>query len=175
MQKGIVNLARRLERTQSKGQTMAEFAFVASVAMVLLFFAIQMAALGRESIALGDLNYQVTRWATSPGNEDKQCQSDVETYAPSVASGFLGKVIGASGISCSGTSDKATPNGVTLTMACVQPGGGTSCASRPVGTVVNIQIQMGTKNVLFLSKSATSFLGIPFPSQLTSTQSMLTQ
>jgi len=112
---------------------------------------------------------------TSPGNENKQCQADVETYVPGVASGFIGKVIGASGISCSGTNDAATPNGVTLTMACVQPGGGTSCASRPVGTVVNIQMRMGTKNVLFLSKSATSFLGIPFPSQLTSTQSMLTQ
>jgi hypothetical protein len=152
---------------------MAEFAAVATVAMILLFFAIQMASLGRESVALAQLNYQVTRWATSPGNESTQCSPDVTTYAPTVASGFVGKVITASGIVCSGGSPK--PNGVTVTMTCVQPGGASGCSTRPVGTVVNIQMTMGTKDVIFLNKSAASFLGIPFPSQLSSTQSMLTQ
>jgi hypothetical protein len=29
-----------------------------------------MAALGREAMALGQLNYQVSRWATNPGNNN---------------------------------------------------------------------------------------------------------
>jgi hypothetical protein len=150
---------------------MAEFALVATVAMILLFFAIQMAALGRESIALAQLNYQVTRWATSPGNESTQCSPDVKTYASTVASGYVGKIISANGISCGGSGS----NGVSVTMTCSQPGGSSSCTARPVGTVVNIQMTMGTKGIIFLSTSSTSFLGIPFPSQLTSTQTMLTQ
>ena len=52
----------------SKGQAMTEFVFMAFVAFIILFVAIQMAALGREYMALGQLNYQVTRWATAPGN-----------------------------------------------------------------------------------------------------------
>ena len=52
----------------SKGQAMTEFVFMAFVAFIVLFVAIQMAALGREYMALGQLNYQVTRWATDPGN-----------------------------------------------------------------------------------------------------------
>ena len=47
---------------------MTEFVFMAFVAFIILFVAIQMAALGREAMALGQLNYQVTRWATDPGN-----------------------------------------------------------------------------------------------------------
>ncbi len=47
---------------------MTEFVFMAFVAFIILFVAIQMAALGREYMALGQLNYQVTRWATDPGN-----------------------------------------------------------------------------------------------------------
>lgn len=50
----------------SKGQAMTEFVFMAFVAFIVLFVAIQLAALGREYMALGQLNYQVTRWATDP-------------------------------------------------------------------------------------------------------------
>ena len=49
---------------------MTEFMFMAFVAFIILFVAIQMAALGREAMALGELNYQVTRWATNPGNNN---------------------------------------------------------------------------------------------------------
>ena len=61
MKTGTINRA-------SKGQAMTEFVFMAFVAFIVLFVAIQMAALGREYMALGQLNYQVTRWATDPGN-----------------------------------------------------------------------------------------------------------
>jgi hypothetical protein len=49
---------RRNVRT-SKGQAMTEFIFMSFVAFVILFVAIQLAALGREYMALGQLNYQV--------------------------------------------------------------------------------------------------------------------
>ena len=63
MKTGTINRA-------SKGQAMTEFVFMAFVALIVLFVAIQMAALGREYMALGQLNYQVTRWATGPGNNN---------------------------------------------------------------------------------------------------------
>ena len=64
---------RHMERT-AKGQAMTEFVFMAFVAFIILFVAIQMAALGREAMALGQLNYQVTRWATDLGNNSIRCQ-----------------------------------------------------------------------------------------------------
>ena len=51
------------------GQAMTEFLVVAFVAFIILFVAIQLAALGREAMALGQLNYQIARWVTAPGNE----------------------------------------------------------------------------------------------------------
>src|SRR6516162_11578081 len=97
----------------SKAQAMTEFVFMAFVAFIILFVAIQMAALGREYMALGQLNYQVTRWATDPGNNSlkdasgnavnsPQC-SDVATLISGnsvspyssvrgMASGYMGKI-----------------------------------------------------------------------------------
>lgn len=175
-----------------KGQAMTEFVFMAFVALIVLFVAIQMAALGREYMALGQLNYQVTRWATGPGNNNisgqnsPQC-SDVAKliagttdktfpYSPfPAAKGYMGK-IGLGNTSCG-----APPaGGIGVAMTCTVPGGTgtTSCAvQRPVGTGVQIVLTMDTRQVIFLSKSTTSpnFLGIPFPTSLSSTQMLLTQ
>jgi hypothetical protein len=96
-----------------KGQAMTEFIFMSFVAFIILFVAIQMAALGREYMALGQLNYQVARWATDPGNNSlkdssgnavnsPQCSdianiiagASVSPYAgvSAVASGYMGKI-----------------------------------------------------------------------------------
>jgi hypothetical protein len=57
---------------ESKAQAMAEFLLAAAVAMVILFVAIQFAVIARDAMVLGQLNYQVTRWATdSPNNHGK--------------------------------------------------------------------------------------------------------
>jgi hypothetical protein len=182
----------------SKGQAMTEFVFMAFVALIILFVAIQLAALGREYMALGQLNYQVTRWATDPGNNSlkdtngnainsPQC-ADVASliagttgktfpYAllPSVATGYMG-AIGLGNTSC------GTPpaGGIGVSMTCVASGGTsiTPCTvQRPAGTGVQIVLTMDTRKAIFLSKSVTNpnFLGIPFPTTLSSTQMMVTQ
>jgi hypothetical protein len=192
MKTGTINRA-------SKGQAMTEFVFMAFVAFIILFVAIQMAALGREYMALGQLSYQVTRWATDPGNNSlkdpntgnavnsPQCTDVAKLiagttdktfpYAPlsSVASGYMGK-IGFNNTSCG-----APPTGgIGVAMNCVAAGGTTStpcAAQRPAGTGVQVVLTMDTRRAIFLSTSTTNpnFLGIPFPKTMSSTQMMLTQ
>src|ERR1700738_5456448 len=100
---------------RGKGQAMVEFLIMGAVAMIVLFVAIQLAALGREYMALGELNYQVTRWATNLGNNSivgqnsPQCADvknlihgdSVTPYAavPKVATGYMGKLANA-GVAC---------------------------------------------------------------------------
>jgi len=175
----------------AKGQAMTEFIFVSVVAFIILFVAIQLAALGRESMALGQLNYQVVRWATNPGNNSiagsnsPQC-SDVanliagNSVAPysrvtAMASGYMGK-IGFGNTVC-GAPKKG---GIGVAMTCVAAGGTTStpcAAQRPAGTGVQVTLTMDTSPVIFLSTSTSSpgFFGIPFPKTLSSTHMMLTQ
>jgi hypothetical protein len=177
----------------SKGQAMTEFVFMAFVAFIVLFVAIQMAALGREYMALGQLNYQVTRWATDPGNNSiagsnsPQC-GDVAnlinggSVAPysnvtKVANGYMGK-IGAGNTVCGGPP----AGGIGVAMTCVDTvangGGIIPCAAQRVaGTGVQVVLTMDTRQAIFLSTSTTNpnFLGIPFPKTMSSTQMMLTQ
>jgi hypothetical protein len=181
----------------SKGQAMTEFVFMAFVAFIILFVAIQMAALGREYMALGQLNYQVTRWATDPGNnslkdpntgkavDSPQCTDVAKLIAGTTdntfpyahlpaATGYMGK-IGFNNTSCG-----APPaGGIGVAMTCVAAGGGTTpcTAQRPPGTGVQVILTMNTSAVIFLSKSTTNpnFLGIPLPTTLSSTQMMVTQ
>ena len=184
---------------RAKGQAMTEFVFMAFVAFIILFVAIQMAALGREATALGQLSYQAARWATNPANNDSkvvttspQC-TDVAEFinAPAsvssqykyvsatspIATGYMGKI--AFGNTVCGNPP---PGGIGVAMACLTAGGSvvTNCnVVRPVGTAVQVTLTMDTKNVLFLnldrSGNNPNFLGIPFPKTLSSTQTMLTQ
>jgi len=189
----IDTTTRAIRSRSAKGQAMTEFLMVGAVAMIILFVAIQMAALGREASALGQLNYQVARWATDPGNNNiagsnsPQC-TDVAnlisgaTVAPysnviAVATGYMGKIGYGSGHTVCGN---APAGGIGVAMTCVAAGGGsaTSCATqRPAGTAVQITLTMSTSSVIFLSTSTTNpnFFGIPFPKTLSSTQTMLTQ
>ena len=178
----------------SKGQAMTEFVFMAFVAFIILFVAIQMAALGREYMALGQLNYQVTRWATDPGNNSitgsnsPQCTDVASLIAGTTgktfpysalpaATGYMGK-IGLNNTACG-----APPaGGIGVAMTCVDTvakgGGVIPCAAqRGVGTGVQVVLTMDTRQAIFLSTSATNpnFLGIPFPKTMSSTQMMLTQ
>jgi hypothetical protein len=192
MKTGTINRA-------SKGQAMTEFVFMAFVAFIVLFVAVQLAALGREYMALGQLNYQVTRWATDPVNnsltdasgnavESPQCAdvanlingtaiTNAYSQIPAVASGYMGKI----GYGAGNTVCGAPPaGGIGVAMTCTVPGGTgtTPCTvQRPAGTGVQIVLTMDTRKAIFLSTSTTSpnFLGIPFPKTMSSTQMMMTQ
>lgn len=184
---------RAFRSRSAKGQAMTEFLMIGAVAMIILFVAIQMAALGREASALGQLNYQVTRWATDPGNNNiagsnsPQCTDVADlisgtTVAPysnviAVATGYMGKIGYGSGHTVCGNPPAG---GIGVAMNCVAAAGGsaTSCAAqRPPGTGVQITLTMDTRSVIFLSTSTANpnFFGIPFPKTLSSTQTMLTQ
>jgi len=181
----------------SKGQAMTEFVFMAFVAFIVLFVAVQMAALGREYMALGQLSYQVTRWATNPGNNSLKDSSGNAINSPqctdvanliagtaitagyskvnAVATGYMGK-IGYNNTVCGAPP----PGGIGVAMNCVVAGGTgtTPCAAqRAHGTGVQVVLTMDTSAVIFLSTSTTNpnFLGIPFPKTLASTQMMVTQ
>lgn len=195
-----LNLAPRCISEECKGQAMAEFLIMGAIAMVVLFVAIQLAALGREASALGQLDYQVTRWATNPRNnsltnpsgnavDSPQCQ-DVATLisggttqyspAPTVAAGYMGKIAYA-GVVCGTTPPLG---GMAVAMACTtapssptSPAGppynsGQCTGQRAAGTGVQITLTMNTSSVIFLGNP---FLGVPFPQTLSSTHVMLTQ
>jgi hypothetical protein len=191
------NSASRYLRGTANGQAMTEFMMMAFVAFIILFVAIQMAALGREAMALGELNYQVTRWATDPGNNilkdasgnkvnSPQCTdvaslisgATVSPYSAvtAMASGYMGK-IGYGNTVCAGTPPAG---GIGVAMTCLAAGGttATNCAvQRGPGTAVVVTLTMDTRKAIFLSTSASNpnFLGIPFPKTLSSTHTMLTQ
>jgi len=96
-----LKLARRcISKRWCKGQAMTEFLIMGAIAMIVLFVAIQMAALGREAMALGELNYQVTRWATDPGNNSIKDASGNAVESPQCAD--VAKLI-------AGTTDKTFP------------------------------------------------------------------
>jgi len=196
MRLSISSRAFRRVQGSANGQAMTEFVFIAFVAFIILFVAIQLAAVGREYMALGQLNYQVTRWATSPGNNSlkdasgnpvnsPQC-ADVATLISGnsvspyssvngMASGYMGK-IGFGNTTCG----NPPTGGIGVAMSCITAGGTTStpcAAQRAPGTGVQITLTMDTSRILFLTTSKTNpnFLGIPFPKTLSSEQTMLTQ
>jgi hypothetical protein len=196
MKMGPFNCASRCTGRMVKGQAMTEFLFAGFVALIVLFVAIQMAAIGREYMALGELNYQVTRWATNlknntiVGTNSPQC-TDVKNLIQNVsaapystppasapvATGYMGKVA-SNGVNCGA----APTGGIGVAMACIVAGGSTTtpCAvKRAQGVGVQVTLSMDTSSILFLnldrSGNNPNFLGIPFPKTLSSTQTMLTQ
>lgn len=186
----FIHASRCTERS-AKGQAMSEFLIMAGVAFIVLFVAIQLAALGREASALGQLNYQVTRWATSPGNNNiagsnsPQCAdvvalikgSSVSPYSSvsTVATGYMGNIAN-NGVQCG-----APPaGGIGVAMTCTTAGGSTTtncAAQRAAGVGVQVTLTMDTRSAIFLSTSTSNpnFLGIPFPKTISSVQTMLTQ
>jgi len=151
----------------------------AAVAMVILFVALQFAVIARDAMVLAQLNYQIARWATDGPNNNgntvtasPQC-ADVANYlkTTSYGSGQLGPIIN-KGVSC---ASGVPSNGINVAMTCSPA----ACAGlRPAGTQVNITMTMATKQILFLvnpASSSVSFLGIPFPTSLTSSHSAYTQ
>ena len=180
----------------TKGQAMTEFVFVAFVAMIILFVAIQMAALGRESMALGQLGYQAARWATNPKNND----GNVVTVSPQCTD--VAKLINApasvsaqyrtfppprrsrqdiSGKSATGTLSAAVRRLAELALRWLarMPRRRFARGCVRQATAVQVKLTMDTRNMLFLnldrSGNNPNFLGIPFPKTISSVQTMLTQ
>lgn len=147
------------------GQAALEFALVLSVGLMIMVVAIQMALVGETALALGQINYQGARYAAI-----HQCATatDVAAYMTSVASPTL-----------AGSNCGANLN-VTLTDiygsssspgSCAIPG----CAGTPrtFGSQVKITVVYTIpSSQMFLPNP---FLGIAFPTTLSSTEAAMSE
>lgn len=163
----------RRRRLTLPGQAMVEFALVLFVALIVLFVAIQMAFIGQAALALGQINYQGARFAAV-----NQCAtpSDIATYmvingSPTITKGCGSKLtitvsdngtsLGTGTASCSGTFTPPT--------TCATP--------RSFGDSIQVSVTFNTASVIFLSSNTTNpnFLGIPFPTQLSSQETAMSE
>jgi hypothetical protein len=167
-----------------KGQAAVEFALISVVAMIVLFVAVQLALIGEDALALGQMNYQGARWAAvnTCATDDQIIQYILVSGSPSVTQ---------SGGSCGTyltmdiTDTKAsltTRTGQTGSNCTTQPGNNSGCATtaaRSFGTQVTIKLKFGLDKAIFLLGSGGSitqpWLGISFPTQLTSTETAMAE
>lgn len=171
-----------------RGQAAVEFALVATVAMIVLFVAVQLALIGEDALSLGQMNYQGARWAAV---NTCATYSDIANYILSVGSpsvtesggtcgaqltititDFYGVVAPSTTPNTSGPihgSSSACTGGTVTPTAC--PGAGT----RPFGTPVTILLAFDAKKAIFLGDPTKSWLGISFPTQLTSTETAMAE
>lgn len=149
---------------KERGQAAVEFAILAPLALIVMVLGVQMAIIGRDALALSQVNYQATRWASSL-RPDAQC-SDVTTYMTNTAAPTVQAIIAQSGIAC-GDSTKGV--NVTMTWTCPDT---TQCAgTRPYSTQLRIS---ATLNVAADLVVPNPFLGVSFPKTVTSTQTAFT-
>lgn len=162
------------------GQAMVEFALVLFIAMIVLFVAIQMAFIGQAALALGQMNYQAARYAAV--NPTFGC-STVASYmqsngAPTVASKGVSCPNGDSGCPSGGIT-ASVGKGVYACMVCTSASSGSTeaCTARSFGDSVQVSLAFDATSVIFLSKNKTSpnFFGIPFPTQLSSTETAMSE
>lgn len=160
-----------------EGQAAVEFALVLTVAMIVLFGAIQFALIGQAALALGQMNYQGARYAAV--NTCAQA-SDIADYMCSVGSPTITKNGGA--------SLKVTFNGTSATVgSCSAPntsnyqldnnGNCTNSGSAPrtLGTSVTVNVTFdmsGAGGILFVNSP---FMGVSFPTSLSSTETAMSE
>lgn len=140
---------------------MVEFAMVLTVAMIVLFVAIQMALIGQVALALGQVNYQGARYAAvHPDCDLTTCQTAGETtvadYMKSVASPTLAWSSVTTYL-CDGTGS-CTTDSTTL--------------PRTFGNAVTVALKYDCTSNLFFGKS---FLGINFPTTLNSSETAMSE
>jgi Flp pilus assembly protein TadG len=137
----VARLVRWL-RASGRAQSAVELAFVLPVLLTVLVVGVQFAIIGAASLALGQVNYQGARYAAINASATGDA---VKTYMLSVAS----STIAANGGSYLTSSVSPTP----------------PCA---FGTAVTVTLSYDAAHLLALPNP---FLGISFPTTLTSSES----
>jgi Flp pilus assembly protein TadG len=140
--KGYLEALVRWLKSGSGAQSAVEFAFALPVVLITLLVGIQFAIIGEAALALGQVNYQGARYAAVNGNAT---QDQVTTYMLSVASPTIS--------ANSGSYLHATLSG------------GPPCT---FGNSVTVALRYDASNLLALPNP---FLGINFPTTLTSSES----
>jgi Flp pilus assembly protein TadG len=177
--------ARAQRSSPGRGQAAVEFALVLTVAMIVLFVAVQLAIIGEAALSLGQMNYQGARWAAVNSCNSDQ---DVATYMAVVGSTTITtpsscgtaltiKITDTNSSGTTATSTVSPANCTTIPTAT----SGCSPTVRNFGTsvIVNITYTIPSSQMpLLLGKSCTStsnFLGITFPCTLSSTETAMAE
>ena len=169
-----------------KGQAAVEFALISVVAMIVLFVAVQLALIGEDALALGQMNYQGARWAAvnTCATKDEVMQYILFSGSPSVtqSGGSCGTYLTMTLIDSNNASPGVSVTGSTCSTA---PTATTGCASpRSFGTQVTISLAFKLDKAIFLLGSGNNFgstsrtqswLGLNFPTQLTSTETAMAE
>ena len=168
-----------------RGQAAVEFALVATVAMIVLFVAVQLALIGEDALALGQMNYQGARWAAV---NTCATHAEVVQYMLSVGSPSVTKSGGSCGTQLKFiiTDDIATDTAPGISGSTCTTPTPTSCSgspapkSRTFGNPVKIQVNFDATKAIFLygagGSTSKPWLGlINFPTTLTSTESAMAE
>ena len=161
------------QRRKGRGQAAVEFALVLTVAMIVLFVAVQFALIGQIALALGQMNYQAARYAAiHPGCNATACNPSPDPDASATAVQSYAWTIESPTIKGSGTSACTVSNpcgsvtGFTVTPAA------TAGSPRAFGTAVTVQVTYDVTSQLFLPRN---FLGLSFPTTLNSQETAMTE
>ncbi len=154
--------------------------------MIVLFVAVQLALIGEDALALGQMNYQGARWAAV-----NTCATDAQVLQYLLFAGS--STITQSGGSCDAkltvkiTDSNSGPRTISSTGAACgsDPTGSvvTTCSSpgpRAFGTAVTINLTFDASSAIFLAGAGGSktkpWMGlINFPTSLTSTETAMAE
>lgn len=169
-----------------RGQAAVEFALVATVAMIVLFVAVQLALIGEDALSLGQMNYQGARWAAV---NTCATYSDVANYILSVGSpsvtvsgGTCGSQLTITITDSYGVVPPATSTSGAIKGASSACGStvtatacGTGVSARSFGAPVTITLTFDASKAIFLGNGKNWMGLISFPTQLTSTETAMSE
>src|ERR1700694_1046215 len=174
-----------------RGQAAVEFALVATVAMIVLFVAVQLALIGEDALALGQMNYQGARWAAVNTCATDRQIVDYMLYSGSPSVTSSGGTCGTpltftikdslnltppatrTGTIAAGSSSACPP---AATSPPTPAGCGPGVNARPFGSAVQIVVSFNASHAIFLGNGTTPWMGlINFPTTLSSTETAMAE
>ncbi len=141
-----------LARAHQRGQAMVEFAMIATLALVVLLVGIQFALIGQAALAVSQASYLGARAASI---NETLTSSSLQTTIQSQMS----PTINGASVTLTNTSDST----------CTAGSGGT----RSYGCPITVTVTYDATNKLFLPSN--TLMGITFPTNLTATESAMTE
>ncbi len=146
-----VRKSKRSTRGYRRGQAMVEFALIATIALIVLMAGIQFAIIGQAALAVSQASYVAARSATINTSVTNANISSIVSnqFSPTIT---------------------APANALTINM--VTAGDATCVPNRTLGCQVTVTVTYNATSKLALPNP---FLGISFPTTLTSSESMMTQ
>jgi TadE-like protein len=156
---------------KARGQASVEFALVLTIAMIVLFVSVQLALIGQVYLSLGQMNYQGARYAAV---HPDATATDVGKYMVKVGAPNLTKSCGAKLTTVTLTPKVGAPSSASGGTFCGDPAPG-GAALRAFGDPVKIAITYDLTNQIFLANGKSGFLGIHFPTTLTTSESAMVE